>query len=318
MEIEFLSNMKFNLFTSEAQWSDWQGKINKFSKYWEMARERQANSLMLSGPAMSGMPMPSVSNLPSPPLTDSLHSTPTSPVSYTDMATSDYRQTPASSQGSIASNGLASRKRAREDSSTSDLPAKRFANSHHNLSVPSLSSLPPLQLEPPVVPTTRSYTPSHLAYLPPAPILPSNGPSMSSYFSQPLRTQEYRMTLPATTAPMTHNIQIPALVPITVSMPSTSTMAPLPVITTHTTPSTPQSQSRQNSPYNFYARVSPYHPVRYINTLCIPPPSPLHPYSGSQQDFTYNTLSKNPGRVHSGVVPYSQQDFFWTAPPGIY
>lgn len=79
MEVEFLSNIRYDLFSSETAWARWHTKLGLFGDYFNQASmlpTESASMLHISPPAMQSQ-SPS-SKLPSPPGTDSFrpHSQP--------------------------------------------------------------------------------------------------------------------------------------------------------------------------------------------------------------------------------------------------
>src|SRR3954471_23767045 len=78
MEVEFLSNMRYSLFTSESEWHDWHIKLGRFGDYWEKAQRVTASSLVPQfgpitpiGAAAPSLPSPPPSNGASPPYASS-------------------------------------------------------------------------------------------------------------------------------------------------------------------------------------------------------------------------------------------------------
>ncbi|RPA85801.1 hypothetical protein BJ508DRAFT_167764 [Ascobolus immersus RN42] len=105
MEVEFLSNMKYDLYTSPEQWNQWETRLSKFAKYWDAA-----SSISEMPPQALYAPMPRTTlptiytQLPSPPLTEVLQSpsvrspysaidsAPVSPLSARPPPPPSYRQ----------------------------------------------------------------------------------------------------------------------------------------------------------------------------------------------------------------------------------
>lgn len=317
MEIEFLSNMKFNLYTSKSQWEEWQGKIEKFLAYYELAAQR-AQTIRTSPGHVFQHSNPLLPSLPSPPLSETQYSTPTSPVSA-DMgyAQADHRPPMRLAHNApVHSIHLNSRKRGREELPPFEHRTKRVATEAPHMPMRSQYvpvTAPPMQLEPPVGVSHSGYQGSQPFYLPPLPILPSNAPPSISFYSDWKPPQFTGVP----SAPTTHNINIPTLPPsyrpANEWQPpmSSSTYIPSLAVTTPITMPSSACSSRQSSPYG-YNRSSPYRPVREVNTLLIPPPStPLHIVPSSRQNITYNTLTASRGQTQHGTIPYLSQSYSW-------
>ncbi|PNS19299.1 hypothetical protein CAC42_2476 [Sphaceloma murrayae] len=67
MEVEFLSNMKYNLFTSAEQWAQWQTQLGKFARFLERASHPPVLPLPQSGHGQINLPSPPTSFQASPP-----------------------------------------------------------------------------------------------------------------------------------------------------------------------------------------------------------------------------------------------------------
>ncbi|GAB1212588.1 hypothetical protein ATERTT37_001727 [Aspergillus terreus] len=126
MEVEFLSNVRYNLFVSSANWAKWHAKLGIFADFFNRAsRVPEKHELGLTPPMLhvsNAEPSPRTqlspsSKLPSPPELDAFRSQnwhlPTGPVYPPAQMAGDMPQ-------------VASRKRAREDYPV-EQPAKRVA-----------------------------------------------------------------------------------------------------------------------------------------------------------------------------------------------
>ena len=87
MEVEFLSNVRYNLFASKEEWKEWHAKLRRFSDFYHKAslvpEDEQfiskTPSLHISPSLGPTPPLPSMSpasKLPSPPLSESLRTMP--------------------------------------------------------------------------------------------------------------------------------------------------------------------------------------------------------------------------------------------------
>lgn len=320
MEVEFLSNMRYNLLASEQEWEDWLGKLACFYEYYEQAQRLPISPVLAISPTYSS-PLASPTSNILPIVSDML------PITPTKMA-----------------NLPSSRKRSLEDVA-SDHPAKRlvpsarYPSSTGSQGVNPLSSnrLPvPLSittnvahnLPPPHTPSHIS-TPHHLAnsYTAPAiqvsnqvslPPLQAGMRAMSTIYQQPAPAT-LQQNIPTTMPPTLPSASYPAP-----SLP-TQTPAGYGVAGRRHSPSslTPYASSPlpeqfgagsvihtpiANSPSVYLQhRNSPYRPIRHVNTLLYPPPSasldqyhlgvPLQP-----TQMHYQPLGRRHD-VRTGVVP---------------
>ena len=345
MEVEFLSNMRYSLFTSEKQWKDWHIKLGKFAAYVDAASRPQPERL----PAPSrGPSTPTVLNpptLPSPP--GSTHASP--PFQATN---SPHRATYSKTPPSLYSGPLPEldlrngRKRSVDENAYEPLP-KRLSRHY----------------PPPYPPTSSSSPASSLGMASgTATTAPSHAPPSYSATSGP-RLELPRLAVPAlnassgscTTVRPSH--QLPPIqhsgrtTPQSVYPPPVNWSTPSSVSASSGPPSRPQLftsgpsydyQSRQQSPYPTSANVSPtssvfpssasqsqpptqlspsyflfqrnspYRPVRQVNTLL------QHPPSGSIQNVPavptesmhYQPLGKSARERKVGVLPMWDHNTF--------
>ncbi|KAG8530476.1 uncharacterized protein KY384_004979 [Bacidia gigantensis] len=141
MEVEFLSNMRYSLYASKAEWDDWHVKLGKFADYYDKATDVDAIETILPTPRPAGsatLPSP-VSQQASPPYMSQISPTnqgfphPLSMPPYMPpMATASAASTPGSEFGL--------RKRSLEDTNL-EPPAKRMYGSIPSL--PSSTTLTP-------------------------------------------------------------------------------------------------------------------------------------------------------------------------------
>ncbi|EEQ90709.2 mucin [Blastomyces dermatitidis ER-3] len=313
MEVEFLSNVRYNLFVTKSEWEQWHTKLGTFADYFTKAAR-----LPLDNEAQPTTP----TTQPSP------HLTPTTPTSATHLpgrppklpsppGLTSYvpphhpKYTPApppilghpslsprQSSWTVKSNSGLHRKRSWEGP-VEEHPSKKMAIS----TVSGPASLPTL---PPVTAVTGGHIPPLTMPSVPQlaiPTLPSSLPQLPR-LNFALAQQHYPPFAPQSQPP-------PILPPSTRAMatvyppvstwsqrtPPTTTLAPIP----HTLPSTstnypdqPKHQSQYTStsatispalsaysvhtptrlsPSFVIDRNSPYRPVRQVNTLLYPPPS---------------------------------------------
>lgn len=332
MEVEFLSNIRYDLFSSEAEWSRWHTKLGLFGDYFN-----QASMLPVESAAMLRVSPPRVqslsplSKLPSPG-TDAFRPQ-SQPNWYMPPNGLPYSLPPQHMGGEAAMGG--SRKRSRDENDELH-PTKRLALSSATSApsmtdpVTAMNAMPTL---PPVLtPTSVPVAPMNVSRLPP----PHHPPPLPTSYPAP-------QTLPPT-APS----HLPAIMPPIYNRPANwQQMPPLSVppmpSSMYTTPSLPELGRHHQSPFGvssatvspagsaysvhtpqthlspsfFLAnRNSPYRPVRSVNTLLIPPPS-----SSLQQQrnvpfdhMHYQPLGKGHTSRKTGLLPYIQPDAWNQAP----
>lgn len=329
MEVEFLSNIRYDLYASKEEWARWQTKLGLFGDYFNQATlltaESAASSLRVSPPRLQSQ-SPS-SKLPSSP--SNVTRPQSQPNWYMPVPGLPY---PVSSQLSSETAVAGSRKRSRDDDEPDLQPTKRVArstaNSTPSLTVPSttMNAIPTL---PPVITTTSApVAPAHalsnVSRLPPPNLPPSSNPipqtlpstSISQLptpaFMPPVHKNWPQQMAPMAVPSMTpglHNNSLPDL-----SRHHQSTYGP----TTGTvSPAVPAYIHQDHlSPSFFLAnRNSPYRPVRSCHTLLIPPPSTsMHQQRSIPFDHMhYQPLGKGTADRKTGLLPYIHPDV-WGQP----
>lgn len=337
MEVEFLSNVRYNLFASEAEWARWYKKLGVFADYLNGAsivspeEAAQLTPALRISPILGPAPrMPSsspLSKLPSPPIPDPVRGQPT--FSFPLNGSSHAAQPRFGSDMSTAS-----RKRAGEEQ-LEERPMKRPTMSHAiSTSVPALppaSALTSIPALPPVLTPTSA---------------PSDAPlsGVGSRLPYPnFQTSSTSTLTPSIATPMSHapaaGPGVPAYNPSTTWAPPISSSAavtpvrsglynnamslpnpvrhhqsPLGISSSTVSPAvsayslhTPQTHL---SPSFFLAnRYSPYRPVRAVNTLLFPPPSGSIPQQRSVpfDHMHYQPLGKPAAERKTGRLPYAQE-----------
>lgn len=170
MEVEFLSNVRYNLFASASEWSEWHGKLRRFFEFYRTASlvpedgEQLAPitpTLRISPSSGPTPPLPSLSpasKLPSPPGSEVLR-----PLSnwnippVNDHSLSSYA-TSLPRMGNEIPPSINPRKRSREEP-TEEHPTKRISM-HNNTTLPPSSALPSMPTLPPVLTPTPTSVPS--------------------------------------------------------------------------------------------------------------------------------------------------------------
>lgn len=315
MEVEFLSNMKYCLFTSEQDWAQWQALLGKFAAFFETAtRPSYANGQMPVLPPASSLhvptalPSPPSSNQASPPYNDHL-AHPGSVYSNAGQNGPTPVPSPLNNSHDVTHGSihLGSRKRS-HDESTIEPPSKRIANGHQNSTSPHRYST--LQAQP------VTGQPIPRLTLPSLPMPPSQ---ISSY------TQLPPLSVPARAMAMAYpNGSSQALPQISSSAgPLSQTPAPQHQSPyrdlNRASPSTgmPQSATALHPPnqispsYFLQQRNSPYRPVHNVSTLLYPPPSGTmqsRPHNVELNQMHYQPLGKPV--QHSGRLPYVAQNMW--------
>ncbi|CAG8149834.1 unnamed protein product [Penicillium olsonii] len=323
MEVEFLSNIRYDLFSSESEWKKWHDKLSLFADYFNRASMLPAESatLQVSPPRLQSQ---SPSKLPSP---NGEYRPQSQPNWYMPLnGLPPYSLPPQPQSGESTFPGP--RKRSRDENEDMQ-PTKRVAMSAAT-SAPSMTAPPTTMtamptLPPVLTPTSAPVAPmNNMSRLPP----PHQPPPIQTSYSTPSH-------LPAIMPPMYHRSQnwqqmpplsVPPMQSGTYSAPTlpelgrhnpqgsfgVSSAAVSPAVSAYSV-HTPQTHL---SPSFFLAnRNSPYRPVRSVNTLLIPPPS-----SSLQQQRSvpfdhmhYQPLGKGTTSRKTGLLPYIQPDA-WNPP----
>lgn len=319
MEVEFLSNMRYNLYASESQWQEWKSKLGRLSSFYD--RALRYNSSAATSPttpifqtASHKLPSPQSHHkhqaayypaLPNP--TQSVPRLPRSPIRHVVPAEFPY-----------------DRKRSL-DTSMDLPPAKRM----HSLSTTMTSS--PAALTPTSIMTPDSAN-TAVSYEPPLrlpqlgvpnlPLPPSRNGSLSSLGMPPARAMS--SVYPSSTGGSYSNTAASTYPPNVPMLPHPAQTAMLPNSrapsqngSAHTSPTNLYGNSAAPRPglspsYFLMNRSSPYRPVRNVNTLLYPPPSAaMQPLARpiDYQQMHYQPLSKNSNQQpRPGPMPCLQPD----------
>ncbi|KAL1296575.1 hypothetical protein AAFC00_000073 [Neodothiora populina] len=325
MEVEFLSNMKYALFTSAEEWDQWQTKLGMFASFFDQASHVPA---MQSSTGALGitLPSPPISNHASPPYSGS-HTHPQYAKSVTPSIASTPNPSPLGPIPKLHSQST--RKRSLDDASVSQ-PAKRHAttNSNYGQTFPSGSNaltynqsafLPRVPLPSLGIPlsqsnavTPQSGTAEHQQQM--LPQLPPLNYNQRSYGSTPVPTTSWTST-PSMTASVNHYQPPVQLTPVSQGLTQPRHQSPYPgsagVSPTHGGLSaTGQTLSSQLSPsYYLEQRNSPYRPIRSVSTLLVPPPQRTRdqPQHVCRDQMHYQPLGR-PQELQTGQLPYIAQN----------
>ncbi|RMZ85588.1 hypothetical protein DV737_g642, partial [Chaetothyriales sp. CBS 132003] len=332
MEVEFLSNMRYELYASESQWYEWKEMLGRLGAFYEKASALSHTDALPITPTTQSF----AHKLPSPPST---HGS-SIPIPATNYATIPNPATTASQlprsplrQRQNAGSDMTRRKRSL-DIGSEPRAAKRMHYS--NSDIPSQTN---------GLPVPQPY----IAPGPPA--LPA--PFYASSNNQAcMNSEALRLPVPRLPAQMAENQLAPLNVPVSRAMasvyPATSSaptaysqpITPLSAgpsglyqsqipnlglypashnngVPSHTSPtaygtSTPTLPGL--SPSHFLGnRQSPYRPVRHVNTLLIPTPSAALQNSVrsiAAEQIRYQPLGKASHEYRSGPVPHLHPENF--------
>ncbi|KAF8465265.1 cyclin-domain-containing protein [Kalaharituber pfeilii] len=316
MEVEFLQNMKYNLFTSDAQWNEWHRKLCRFWHYWYAASQTSSKTSGTISPAP----------LPSPP-----NSQATSPA-FAGTPTPQYQQQTSHSacEGSSPVGPLPpvdlsalGRKRSYDaiGSFVMEPPAKRVTRSmapNISVSIPQF----PVQLPPPITTQTRLMQRES----PPLPSSVSTGPNLTI---PSIPSMNFGLTLPepgsramsmvfpnqahvphsstsGLAQSVTHNISVPSI-----GQQSRTSSPYIQHASNTSSPSTAYPTQHLSPSYFLGNRSSPYRPVRGVSTLLIPQPQAPAPPPMSLDQIQYQPLAKVRNQYRNGVLPYLPNEIVW-------
>ncbi|KAI7301520.1 hypothetical protein KC315_g16594 [Hortaea werneckii] len=327
MEVEFLSNMKYCLYTSAEDWAKWQSLLGKFAAFFERASKPQPPAPVL--PPASSLQLPMA--LPSPP--SSNQSSPpyvSDPVLYGSAYSINSQNGPTPAPSPLAAlphvstEGFSGRKRSREDYSA-EPPAKRIASGYQSYTSPSAYvstpsngsssqqvprlTLPSLTIPPSSAPSSGYAQPqSQGQQLPPL-----NVPARAMGLVYPNASQSQAPHLPAPgISPQPQSQANSQFQPRQQSPYQSSTSNGISPTATAPPPSTSLHPPVQISPsYYLQQRQSPYRPVHNVSTLLYPPPSAAlqqRPQSVDHHQMHYQPLGKPSQQRQTGHLPYVAQN----------
>jgi hypothetical protein len=332
MEVEFLSNMRYSLYTSEAEWREWHVKLGRFWSYFDKASKADIapRSSLSGGPVTPTLNIPP--SLPSPP--SSTHASPPFGTTYSPggsisnpppipsqiplavpspvvhMPPVDLRPTPRKRSYDDSMQEPAAKRVTRSmaqkyPASTSFQPGPtEFSNPNPPSNMPRLPT-PNLSI---TTSSTNGYGLPSFTQLP----LPS-GRAMALAFPGPMTWPQSTAVQPSSAPPQpnTHNITITPFG----QPPRQQLLNPSSPITSSPTSScfSAQGSSPSHLSPSFFLtnRNSPYRPVRRVSTLLVPPPPASFnsaPQGLSFNQMHYQPLGKSKSECKTGVVPYMQVD----------
>ncbi|EON64012.1 hypothetical protein W97_03242 [Coniosporium apollinis CBS 100218] len=335
MEVEFLSNMKYNLFTSEADWKQWHITLGKFGTFFEKASRasfeltRRPTGLPPPTAHMSMLPSPPASNHASPPFSSNYfphHAAHSQPPIILPQVTSAT----VSPLGVVPEfEPRKSRKRSL-DEQAAEHPHKRHASdySHHysanssgamsndfhrrpsglepahrpEVPVTHASNLPRLALPNLLIPTNQSAQGPPMQLPPQLP--PPGGRAMSLVYP-PSQQWSQGPSIPSSTTP-THPM---GEVSRQLSPYPAGSAGSSPVNNSQP-PTSSGNQTHLSPSYFLQQRSSPYRPVRGVTTLLVPPPASMQDpfrHIGFDQ-MQYQPLGRPNNERRAGPLPYMNHE----------
>ena len=126
MEVEFLSNMRYNLYTSKEEWMRWHKKLGRFWDYFD--RASKASELRALAPPLS-IPSPPQSQHTSPSFVSQDHAT-SAPVSTPPYLGPTYANVPSVMRMPELDHQTGSRKRSYDEAAEDTRAAKRVLRSN--------------------------------------------------------------------------------------------------------------------------------------------------------------------------------------------
>ncbi|KAL6703939.1 hypothetical protein ACN47E_008975 [Coniothyrium glycines] len=328
MEVEFLSNMRYSLFTSKQKWDEWHAVLGKFGTFFDRASKiPSVNTMNLTGPPtpLLAMPHAIASSSPIPQQT----SPPTTMMYSPNHLTFSNTNTPLlqpqaasaiiSPIGTLPELGPIQRKRSTDHSP--EPPSKRHAHGFAPGPYSNAPLVPTLQ-----TPVNRTFEPPpSVNRLPPLPSLSiphpqqsastqiktwselplpaPGGRSMAMVYPPPVQWQQPVGTPTSSLPPTVTNTYTPTTERSCQMSPYPTSAGSSPVSASFTT-----TASRQLSPSHFLnQRQSPYRPVRGVQTLLVPPPqtsihNPARNIACDQMQ--YQPLGRPTTERRAGLLPY--------------
>lgn len=325
MEVEFLSNMRYSLFTSKEKWDEWHILLGKFGTFYDRASKIPHTPLLHVPPQFA--PSPPSQQLSPPKSVNSW--SPSSRSQLTPLLHPQAQSAAVSPSGPPPELGpLTTRKRS-NDYNNVEPPPKRQAHglapgpyshapliptlqmpAHRAVDAPSMNNrLPP----PPnlTIPPPQQNPPVQVNGWPELPLPAPGSRSMAIVYPTPV---QYR-TPTSTMAPSYPSFSTPSagersgqVSPYPQSTGSSPVSATFP----------PSNQNtRQLSPsYFLNQRQSPYRPVVQVHQLLVPPPSTSVQNAArtvSYDHMQYQPLGKPITERRPGPLPYMDQ-YAWPQP----
>ncbi|PVH95506.1 hypothetical protein DM02DRAFT_617879 [Periconia macrospinosa] len=326
MEVEFLSNMRYSLFTSHKKWEEWHTTLGKFGTFFDRASKIQSTS---AGSPV-GMLMPSLQTsqqfLASPasaqqtsPPTTLLMTPAHSQFSNTPLLQPQTTSTAVSPIGPLPDLGPIGQRKRSHDHSGEPAPKRQahgFAPGPYSNAplIPTLQAPVQRSFEPPPsmnrlpplpslsIPTPQSNPPMQIKNWSDLPVPPSGGRSMAMVYPPPVQWQQPVSTPTSTSTPSFPTAYTPS------RTERSRQVSPYPPSAGSSPLSAFATSQRQLSPSHFLSqRQSPYRPVRGVHTLLVPPPSTsMHSPARNigYEQMQYQPLGRPMTERRAGPLPY--------------
>lgn len=333
MEVEFLSNMRYSLYTSQKKWHDWHTILGKFGTFYDRASKVPASGAISPvGPPTPLLQVPNRFSTSPPTQQISPPSTHAYPPSRNHLSNTPHLAPQATSTvvspiGALPELGPLTQRKRSVDNGV-EPPPKRQAHgfapgpysnapliptlqSSFNRSFDSqtninrLPSLPSLS-----IPTPQQNPPVQVNNWSELPLPNAGSRSMAMVYPPPAHAQWKPVTTPTSTVP-------PSMAPTPYSQTHTPTadrsrqISPFPPSAGSSPVSASYTSQRQLSPSYFLSqRQSPYRPVRGVHTLLVPPPqtSMHNPARNIGYDqMQYQPLGRPTTERRTGMLPYMDQ-----------
>lgn len=331
MEVEFLSHMKYTLYTSAESWQQWHQQLGVFWNYFDRASKKTNDIMTRPSITLKPSPLQLPYALPSPPSSTGVSppylNAPMAPMSA-QLNSYNQQWTPSNSSGSSMNSTLepeprpAPRKRS-YDATSLEPPTKRqysgptppqpnkqtsYAGfSGSQTTYPSLPSLPTPYLQ---LPQQHIATTQNLGAL-----TPGFASAHQMGCLPPVNwLHGVPQLLPTTTIPppSTGHSSVPSHRQALRAIGSGSRdNSPSHARYTNPSASHTPSQAQLSPSYFLTQRNSPYRPVRDISTLRLPPQAGLshEPATNISYDqMHWQPLAKNTNQTNQGRVPYLHRE----------
>ncbi|KAB8360618.1 hypothetical protein FH972_024356 [Carpinus fangiana] len=322
MEVEFLSHMKYNLYTSKESWHEWHMSLGKFWTYFDRASRKLADVMpgARRPPALQipyTLPSPPASTNHSPPYASAM--TPIGSIPYpTNPALFAPPLAPPQGSPAVSHPDIEPRFNGRKrsvDEYATEPPSKRLYGHH---SGPSGSRSSSYMSHPSTSFSQQPSLPAPTSL--PQPLQPLHTPTFSRTSTlTPISAERATHSQSLPPFAWSTSLAIPSLA--TAHHPATPVQSTVghgsyavqptqhssyPSSASHTT-----SQSSLSPSYFLHQRSSPYRPVRHMSTLLVPQPTNQVPQSANQiayDQMHWQTLGKSQGQRHTGRVPYLHRE----------
>ena len=282
MEVEFLSNMRYNLLASKGEWENWLLKLASFHEYYERASTMLVSPIVVNSPTNQGVNSPFL-----PPARGAVPQNPEFTLASTQVVASRLSPTSGHNQNwtayqanavsplatKPATSGLGSRKRSPDPGELAEHPAKRIAPPRlGQVAMPGMTARPngPAESARLSVPQLSVVTTMPQSA---APILPSQQQQQQQQYSTP------GGYMPAAPAQAPNFVSLPPL-QLGVRAMSTVFQPTTPVGIPH--PAVPGSTGTISTPSTYHGAGVPTHPgMTYGTPTKHQSPANLAPYAPS-------------------------------------